>query len=227
MAFSKAWVHWEFSGCPGKDCIKEDPRKANRPRKKDSLPLHTGGGGLHSAFPSHSTPSFKANLSSPQTEAANSDPHNPSLYLGWRVERWKTQPKFIMRQWTFASDHRMKPQKWARDGGSQVRSLPPAAYLSWMRSHSWHVQGLAESIRSPQLCHFCSGEWHTLRHRAASWSKPSMLFVPQSFIPRESWVGRTFLLCNECMYYWCICCGHHWLIKQLLWVYSRALGEQS
>lgn len=114
MAFSKAWVHWDFSGCPRKDCIKEDPCKANRPRKKAPLPLHTGEG-LHSAFSSHSASSFKANLSSPQAEAANSDPHNPSLYLGWRVERWRTQPEFIMMQWTFASDHRKKPQKQARD----------------------------------------------------------------------------------------------------------------
>lgn len=44
MAFSKAWVHWDFSGYPGKDCIKEYPCKANRPRKEASLPLHTGGG---------------------------------------------------------------------------------------------------------------------------------------------------------------------------------------
>lgn len=134
MASSKAWVHWAFSGCPRKDCIKEDPCKANRPRKKASLPLHTGEG-LHSAFPSHSTSSFKANLSSQQTEAANSDPHNPSLYLGWRVGKVENSARvhYDAMDICFGSQNETaKASTWGRQPGQ----IPTACWLPFKNEES-------------------------------------------------------------------------------------------
>lgn len=172
MAFSKAWVHWDFSGCPRKGCIKEDPCKANRPRKEDSLPLHTAGGRDCTLpfLPIQGKP-----LLLPTNRSSKQWPTQSCLCLDWKMERWRTQPKFIMTQWTFASDHRSKSQEWPCEGASWVRSLQPAAYLSWMRIHFWNAQGLSERVWNPQLCHFCSGECHEPRPRADSWSSSSLL----------------------------------------------------
>lgn len=177
MAFSKAWVHWDFSGCPRKDCIKEDPCKANRPRKKASLPLHTGEG-LHS-FPFNLF--FQGKSLFPTDRSSKQWPTQPKSLLrlkGGKVENSAWVHYDAMDICFGSQNETAKASTWQ---GSQVRSLPPAGYLSRMRSHSWDVQGLVESIRSPQLCPFCSGEWHALRHIAASWSRPSLLFVPQAF----------------------------------------------